>query len=53
MLECDGKPTPVLKAQPMYTISRKEVADLLVAAMQSKNAAGATLSCSWGKDKDG
>ncbi|CAM9608718.1 unnamed protein product [Ascophyllum nodosum] len=53
MLECDGKPTSMLKARPMYTISRKEVADLMVLAMQSKNAAGATLSCSWGKDKNG
>ncbi|CAM9881459.1 unnamed protein product [Laminaria digitata] len=53
LLESDGKPTSLLKSQAMYTISRKDVADLLVASMLSKNAAGATLTCSWGKSKSG
>lgn len=52
-LASDGKPTPLKSSMPFYKIGRREVADLLVASMMSKDAAGATLSCSWGKDPNG
>lgn len=53
VLGSDGKPPSMFEAMPFYRINRRDVADLLVAAMAKENTRRATLSCAWGRDPKG